>query len=86
MAPRAGKQGSGARRGRRSKTTGTGARKQSRHLEGVKRIELDDYDLLRKFLTEHGKIIPSRISGVSAAQQRRIRHGICRARVLGIFP
>ena len=84
MAPRATSRT--ARKKTRRSDSGVPVRKKSRYLEGVKRIRLDDFELLRKFLTEHGKIIPSRISGLSAAQQRRIRTGIRRARVMGLLP
>jgi len=62
------------------------ARKASRYLEGVKYIDKTDYDLLRRFLTEHGKIVPARLSGTSAKQQRRIRDAVRRARVMGLMP
>ncbi len=61
-------------------------RKKSRHLEGVSDIDPYDYELLRKFVTEHGKIISSRLSGASAKQQRQIKSAVRRARVLGILP
>lgn len=60
-------------------------RKRSRHLEGVKEIDPRDNDLLRKFVTEQGKIMPSRIIGSSAKQQRQIKRGIRRAREMGIL-
>lgn len=59
-------------------------KKRSRYLDGVKEIEPNNYDLLQKFLTEHGKIIPSRLTGATAKQQRQIRRGIRRARVMGL--
>lgn len=61
------------------------ARKRSRHLDGVKQIDPRDHDLLRKFVTEQGKIMPSRIIGSSAKQQRQIKRGIRRAREMGIL-
>lgn len=62
------------------------SRKRSRYLEGVKQIRLNDYELLHRFVTDHGKIIPSRLTGATAKQQREIRHGIRRARNMGILP
>lgn len=61
-------------------------RKKSRHLEGVSDVDPYDYDLIRKFVTEHGKIISSRISGASAKQQKQIKRAVRRARVLGLIP
>ncbi|MEI6647278.1 MAG: 30S ribosomal protein S18 [bacterium] len=48
-------------------------------------IDESDIESLRRFVTEYGKIIPSRISGVTAAQQRQIKRGIRRARNLGLL-
>jgi small subunit ribosomal protein S18 len=61
-------------------------RKRSRHLEEVTDIGVQDYDLLRKFVTEHGKIIPARLTGATAKQQRQIKRGVRRARVMGLIP
>ena len=63
-----------------------GARKKVRHLDGVKGINPNDYELIRKFLTEHGKIVPARLTGATAKQQRQIKRIIRRLRVLGIVP
>ncbi len=60
-------------------------RKRSRYLEGVQLIDARDYDLLRKFVTEHGKIVPARLTGASARQQRQIKRGIRRARNIGMM-
>ncbi len=74
-------------RERRKKTReGAGPRKASRHLQGVKDIDPNDIELLQKFLTEHGRIVPARVSGVSARQQRQIKRAIRRARVMGLLP
>lgn len=61
-------------------------RKKIRFLEGVKEIDLNDAEFLRRFLTDHGKILPARMSGASAKHQRLIRRGIRRARVMGLLP
>ena len=42
-----------------------------KHLEGVTEIDYKDYELLRKFMTDHGKIISRRLTGASAKQQRQ---------------
>lgn len=61
-------------------------RRNAKHLEGVKEINYKDYELLRKFMTERGKITPRRITGASARQQREIKRAIRRARVMGLLP
>ena len=63
-----------------------GIRKMSRYLEGVKDIEPDNYELIQKFVTDYGKIIPARLTGATAKQQRQIRNAVKRARVMGILP
>jgi len=64
----------------------SGVRKKSRYLEGVKDIDPNDYDLVSKFLTDHGKIIPARLTGATPKQQRQIKRGIRRARVMCLVP
>jgi small subunit ribosomal protein S18 len=70
---------------RRKSRDDSGVKKRSRHLDGVKSIDINDHDFLRKFVTEHGKIIPSRLTGATAKQQRRIKRGVRRARVIGVI-
>jgi small subunit ribosomal protein S18 len=43
-------------------------------------IDYKNPDLLRRFVTEHGKILPRRITGMSAQMHRRIVRAIKRAR------
>jgi small subunit ribosomal protein S18 len=61
-------------------------RKTARHLEGVKEIDPNDYELLRRFLTDQGKVMPSRLTGANAKQQRQIKRAVRRARVMGLLP
>ena len=61
-------------------------RKRARFLEGIKQIDTDNIELLSKFLTEHGRIIPARLTGVSSKEQRKIRKAIHRARIMGLLP
>lgn len=61
------------------------ARKRSRFLGEVKAIDINDADFLRRFVTDHGKIIPARLTGASARQQRLIKHGVRRARNMGLL-
>ena len=54
----------------------------------TKKLEIDfkNVDLLRKFTTERGKIIPRRILGTCAKHQRKLTRAIKRARVLALLP
>jgi len=56
----------------------------AKYLEGVDQIDYKDSELLKKFMTERGKILPQRISGTTAKQQRQIKRAIRRARVMGL--
>lgn len=49
-------------------------------------IDWKDVDYLRRFIPERGKIMPRRISGVSAKDQRRIAKAIKRARAMALLP
>jgi small subunit ribosomal protein S18 len=49
-------------------------------------IDYKDLDLLRQYITETGKIVPSRISGASAKQQRQLAAEIKKARYLALLP
>lgn len=71
--------------GRRRSNRDEGPRKRSRHLEGVQTIDINDFEFLRQFVTEHGKILPARLTGANAGQQRQIRRGIRRARSMGLI-
>jgi small subunit ribosomal protein S18 len=53
---------------------------------GVKHIDYKDIDTLRQFVTERGKIIPRRITGVSAYYQRHLNQAIKRARHMALLP
>ncbi|MCB9791895.1 MAG: 30S ribosomal protein S18 [Alphaproteobacteria bacterium] len=49
-------------------------------------IDYKDVDLLKKFLTEGGKILPRRLTGLTAKQQRQLTLAIKRARHLALLP
>ncbi|MUL36574.1 30S ribosomal protein S18 [Gloeocapsopsis dulcis] len=49
-------------------------------------IDYKDIELLRKFVTERGKILPRRITGLTAKQQRDLTVAIKRARILAMMP
>ena len=77
-------QPAGAKRGRVKRDYGFGDDKRSRHLEGLVRIDYKDAEILKKFMTEQGKLMPRRVSGASAKQQRQLKQAIRRARVMGL--
>ena len=49
-------------------------------------VDWKDVDFLRNFIPERGKIMPRRISGISAKDQRRIAKAIKRARTMAMLP
>jgi len=49
-------------------------------------IDYKDIRLLQGFMSERGKIVPSRITAVSAKKQRELSQAIKRARHLGLLP
>lgn len=49
-------------------------------------IDYKDVELLRKFITERGKILPRRITGLTSQQQRELTCSIKRARLLALLP
>jgi small subunit ribosomal protein S18 len=50
------------------------------------KIDYKDVRLLSRFLSERGKIVPSRITAVSAKKQRELANAIKRARYLALLP
>ncbi|MGK7933597.1 MAG: 30S ribosomal protein S18 [Microcystaceae cyanobacterium] len=49
-------------------------------------IDYKDTDLLRKFITERGKILPRRITGLTAKQQRNLTRAVKQARAIALLP
>ncbi|MEY2699518.1 MAG: ribosomal protein [Pseudomonadota bacterium] len=54
--------------------------------EGTVEIDYKDLDTLREFVSETGKIVPSRITGTQAKYQRQLSTAIKRARFLALIP
>lgn len=54
--------------------------------EGIQEIDYKDLDTLKAFVTETGKIVPSRITGTNARYQRQLATAIKRARYLALLP
>ncbi len=54
--------------------------------EGGDSIDYKNLELLEEYITETGKIVPSRITGTSAKYQRQLSTAIKRARFLALIP
>ncbi len=54
--------------------------------EGVKEIDYKDLATLKNYITETGKIVPSRITGTKANYQRQLASAVKRARYLALLP
>ena len=50
-------------------------------VEGIEQVDYKDVDLLKDFITETGKVVPSRITGTKAKYQRQLTTAIERARL-----
>ncbi|WP_335871906.1 30S ribosomal protein S18 [Bacillus sp. 2205SS5-2] len=53
---------------------------------GIIHIDYKDVDLLKKFISERGKILPRRVTGTNAKYQRRLTRAIKRARTMALLP
>ena len=54
--------------------------------EGIKHVDYKDIELLKDFITETGKIVPSRITGTKANYQRQLSTAVKHARFLALLP
>lgn len=54
--------------------------------EGVKEIDYKDLETLKQYVTETGKIVPSRVSGTKVRYQRQLSTAVKRARYLALLP
>ena len=52
----------------------------------VQKIDWTDYELLRKFVSDRGKILPRRVTGTKAIYQRELAVAIKRARHMALLP
>lgn len=62
------------------------ARRKNSPLKPGETIDYKDVRRLQRFLTERGKILPRRATGLTAKQQRQVSRSIRRARHLGFLP
>ncbi|MDG4657566.1 30S ribosomal protein S18 [Ectobacillus antri] len=53
---------------------------------GITHIDYKDVDLLKRFVSERGKILPRRVTGTSAKYQRKLTIAIKRARQMALLP
>ncbi len=54
--------------------------------EGIEEIDYKDLNLLKQYVGESGKIVPSRITGTKARYQRQLATAVKRARFLALLP
>ena len=54
--------------------------------EGIDEIDYKDLELLKAYISETGKIVPSRITGTKAKYQRQLGKAVKRARYLALLP
>jgi|TARA_Y100001949_G_scaffold175808_1_gene186642 small subunit ribosomal protein S18 len=52
----------------------------------INEVDYKDVRLLKKFVNDHGKIMPRRVTGTSAKMHRRVVSAIKRARTIGLMP
>ncbi|AAO29774.1 30S ribosomal protein S18 [Xylella fastidiosa] len=54
--------------------------------EGIKEIDYKDLNTLRQYLTENGRIVPSRVTGTKSKYQRQLTTAVKLARFLALIP
>lgn len=54
--------------------------------EGITEVDYKDLELLKAYVSETGKIVPSRITGTKAKYQRQLAKAVKRARYLALLP
>ncbi|MGV3624708.1 MAG: 30S ribosomal protein S18 [Archangium sp.] len=66
----------------------TGGRRKVNPLyaAGVKEVTYKDVTLLKYFVSERGRILPRRLTGIDARQQRMVAKAVKQARLLGLLP
>ena len=60
--------------------------KSAFHRSSLAIPSIQDVDLLKKFITERGKILPRRLTGLTAKQQRDLTNAVKRARIVALLP
>ena len=54
--------------------------------DGSQDVDIKDVRMLARFITERGRILPRKITGLSAQQQRKVTRAIKRARQMSLLP
>ena len=54
--------------------------------EGIETVDYKNYDLLRKFISERGKIRSRRVTGLTPQQQRQVATAVKNAREMALLP
>lgn len=54
--------------------------------EGIEQIDYKDLGILKAYITETGKIVPSRVTGTKSKYQRQLSTAVKRARFLALIP
>lgn len=62
------------------------SRRKSSPLQSNEKVDYKDVRKLGRFLTERGKILPRRATGLTAKQQRQVARAIKRARQVALLP
>ncbi|HMV46324.1 MAG TPA: 30S ribosomal protein S18 [Blastocatellia bacterium] len=78
----------GGKNGRNGRSSRHSRRRRVSRLtaERIDYIDYKDVKLLQSFIAENGKILPRRLTGVSAWQQRKVTEAIKRARNIALLP
>nr|YP_010336835.1 ribosomal protein S18 [Stylonema alsidii]UNJ15241.1 ribosomal protein S18 [Stylonema alsidii] len=61
-------------------------KKRNSGLKTDQEINYKDIELLKKFISRQGKILPRRLTGLSSKQQKKVSRAIKRARILSFLP
>ncbi len=67
-------------------TSGRRIKKNAFNAEETAKINYKNVQMLQKYLSERGKIIPSRVTAVSSKMQRKLAKAIKRSRYMGLLP
>ena len=59
---------------------------EQQDVSGIEYVDYKDVELLKRYLNEQGKLLPRRITGVSAKFQRQLTRAVKRARHLALIP
>lgn len=70
----------------RPKSRDSRRRKKRNPIQGIEYVDYSDLKLLGRFLNDQGKILPRRITGVNARQQRMVTRAVKYARHLALLP